>query len=52
MRQTAPTIQKQPIQKYKVYFSIKLAAFQASGSAELQLIAFLRALENSALRRV
>jgi len=34
MRQTAPTIQKQQIQNYKVSFLIRLAVFQASGSAD------------------
>jgi hypothetical protein len=31
---TAPTIKKQLIENYKVYFSIKLTAFQASGGPE------------------
>jgi hypothetical protein len=31
---TAPTIQEQQIQNYKVSFSIKLAAFQAGGWAD------------------
>jgi hypothetical protein len=37
---TAPTIQKQQIQNYKVSFSIKLAAFQASGGACMRLHVF------------
>ena len=34
---TAPTIQKQPIQNYRVSLSIWLAAFQVSGSAYMKL---------------
>jgi hypothetical protein len=35
---TAPTIQKQPIQNYKVSFSIRLNAFQASGQQQFSYI--------------
>jgi hypothetical protein len=34
---TAPTIQKQQIQNFKVSFSIRLAAFLASGAAHMKL---------------
>jgi len=34
---TAPTIQEQQIQNYKVSFSIRLVNFQASGGARVKL---------------
>jgi len=41
---TAPTIQKQQIQNFKVSFSIRLDAFQASGVARMKNLNQLKKL--------